>query len=101
MTTGRPGLLEQGQRRRIHRGSRTVLLDYRPEEAASSCRRAVGTAGPFQGLLADREQRTPPMTPLGTQYLQGTTGRTDLPEGDAQEGETEPQPEVIMIQTSS
>ena len=79
---GPAGLLEQGQRRRIIRQSRrTVLRDYGPEEAASSRRRAVGTAGPFQGLLADREQRTPPTTPPGTQYLQGTTGQTDLSEG--------------------
>ncbi len=78
MTTGRQGLLEQGQRRRIRRGRRTVLRDYGPEEAASSRRRAVGIEGPFQGLRADREQRTPPTTPPGPQYLQGTTGRTGL-----------------------
>jgi hypothetical protein len=37
-------------------------------EAAGRRRRAVGTAGPFQGLRADREQRTPPSTPSGPQY---------------------------------
>ncbi len=79
MTTGRPGLLEQGQRRRIRRSSSTVLRECGPEEAASSRRRAVGNAGPFLGLRADREQRTPP-TP---QYLQGTTGQTDLLDGYA------------------
>ena len=71
---GPAGLLEQGQRRRIRRSRRTVLRDYGPQEAASSCRRAVGTTGTFQGLRADREQRTPPTTPPGPQYLQGTTG---------------------------
>ena len=76
-------LPEQGQRRRIRRSSRTVLRDYGPEEAASSRRRAVSTAGPFQGLRADREQQTPPTSPPGLQYLQGTTGQTDLPDGYA------------------
>ena len=74
MTAGRQGLLEQGQRRSIRQSRRTVLRDYGPEEAASSRRRAVGTAGPFQGLRADLEQRTPPTIPPGPQYLQGTTG---------------------------
>jgi hypothetical protein len=36
---------------------------------------APGTAGPFQGLRADRDQRTPPTIQPGPQYLQGTTGR--------------------------
>jgi hypothetical protein len=80
---GPAGLLEQGQRHRIRRSRRTVLRDYGPEEAASSRRRSVGTAGSFQGLQADREQRTPPTTPPGPQYLQGTTGRMDLPDGYA------------------
>ncbi len=78
------GLLEQGQRSSIRQSSRTALLDYRLKEAASSLRRAVGTAGPFQGLRADREQQTPPTTPPGLQYLQGTVGRTDLPDGYAE-----------------
>ncbi len=72
---GPAGLPEQGQHRRIHRSRRIILRDYGQKEAASSRRRAVGTAGPFQGLRADREQQTPPTTPLGQQYLQGTTGR--------------------------
>ncbi len=55
--------------------------DYWPEEAAGRRSRAVGTAGPFQGLLADREQRTLPSTPPGPQYLSGTTGRMDPPDG--------------------
>ncbi len=59
---GLAGLLEQGQHRSISWSSRTVLRDYGLEEAASSRRRAVGTAGPFQGLRADLEQRTPPTT---------------------------------------
>ena len=59
---GPTGLPDQGQRRRIRRRRRMVLRDYGPEEAASSSRRAVGTAGPYQGLRADREQRTPPTT---------------------------------------
>ncbi len=80
---GPAGQQEQGQRRRIRRSSRTVLRDYGPKEAASSRRRAAGTAGPFRGLRADQEQRTPPTTPPGPQYLQGTTGRTDLPDGYA------------------
>ena len=66
---GPDGLLEQGQRRRIRRSRRTVLRDYGPQEAAGSRRRAVGTTGPFQGPRADREQRTPPSTPPGPQYL--------------------------------
>ncbi len=57
---GPAGLLEQGQRTRIRRSSRTVLRDYGQEEAASSCRRAVGTTGLFQGPLADLEQRIRP-----------------------------------------
>jgi hypothetical protein len=68
-------LLEQGQRSRIRWSSRTVLRDYGPKEAASSRRRAVGTAGPFQGPRADREQRTPPSNPPGQRTIQGTTGR--------------------------
>jgi hypothetical protein len=72
---GPAGQPEQGQRRRIRWSRRIVLRDYGPEEAASSRHRAVGTAGPFQGPRADREQRTPPTTPPGPQYLQGTTGR--------------------------
>ncbi len=67
----------------IRRSSRTVLWDYGQEEAASSRHRAVGTAGPFQGPLADLEQRTAPLTPLGPQYRQGTTGRTDMLNGFA------------------
>jgi hypothetical protein len=70
---GPAGLPAQGKRRRIRRSRRIVLRDHRPEEAASSRRRAVGTAGPFQGLRADWEQRTPPTTPPGPQYLQGIT----------------------------
>jgi hypothetical protein len=66
---GPAGLLEHGQRSRIRRSRRTVLRDYGPEEAASSLRRAVGTTGPFQGPRANREQRTPPSTPQGPQYL--------------------------------
>ncbi len=50
-------------------GPQNRSRDYWPEEAAESLRRAVGTAGPFQGLRADREQRTPPSTPPGPQYL--------------------------------
>jgi hypothetical protein len=53
--------------------------DYGPEEAAGSHRRAVGTAGPFQGLRADRGQRTPPSTPPGPQYLSRSYG----PDGSA------------------
>ncbi len=78
---GQAGLLEQGQRHRIRRSRRTVLRDYGQEEAASS--RQLGTAGPFQGLRADREQWTPPTTPPVQQYMQGTTGRTDPPDGYA------------------
>ncbi len=52
--------------------------DYRLEEAAGSLRRAVGIAGPFQGLLAIRE-RTPPSTPPGPQYLLRNYG----PDGSA------------------
>jgi hypothetical protein len=37
----------------------------------------------FQELRADLEQRTPPTIPPGPQYLQGTTGGTDLPDGYA------------------
>ncbi len=77
---GQAGLLEQGQRNSICRSSRIVLRDYRQEEAASSRRRAVNSPGPFQGPLVDWEQRTPPTTPPGPQYLQGTTGR-DGPAG--------------------
>ncbi len=74
------GLLEQGQRRSIRRSRRTVLRDYGPEEAASSRHRAVGsTTGPFQGPRADREQRTPPSTPQGPQYLPRNYG----PDGSA------------------
>jgi hypothetical protein len=80
---GQTGLPEQGQRRRIRLSRRTVLRDYGPKEAASSRRRAVGTTGPFQGLLADREQRTQLTTLPGQQYLQGTTGRTDQLDGYA------------------
>jgi hypothetical protein len=80
---GQAGLLEQGQCSRIRRSRRIVLRDYGQEEAASSRRLAVGTAGPFQGLRADREQRTQPTTPPGPQYLQRTTGRTDPPDGYA------------------
>jgi hypothetical protein len=80
---GSAGLLEHGRRRRIHRGRRTVLRDYGSEEAAGSRHRDVGTAAPSQGLRADREQRTPPTTPPGPQYLQGTTGRMDPPDGYA------------------
>ncbi len=72
---GPAGLPEQGQRSSIRRSCRIVLLDYGQEEAASSSRRAVCTAGPFQGPLADREQRTPPTNPPGPQCLQGTTGQ--------------------------
>ncbi len=71
---GPAGLLEQGQRRRIRRSRRTVLWDYGPKEAASSRRRAVGTTGPSQGPRADREQRTPPSTLPGPQYLSGNYG---------------------------
>jgi hypothetical protein len=74
---GPAGLLEQGQRRRIRRSSRTVLRDHGPKEAASSRRRAVGTAGPFQGLPANREQRTPPTAGPGPQYLLETTDPLD------------------------
>jgi hypothetical protein len=43
----RPAALpEQGQRHSICRSRRIVLRDYGPEEAASSHRRAVCTAGP-------------------------------------------------------
>ncbi len=73
------GLLEQGQRRRIRRSRRTVLRDYGQEEAANSRRRAVGTTGPFQGPRTDREQRTPPSTPPGPQYLSRNHG----PDGSA------------------
>ena len=45
------------------------LRDYGPDGAAGCRRRAVGTAGPFQGIRADWEQRTPPSTPPGPQYL--------------------------------
>ncbi len=72
MTTGRQGLLEHGQRRSIRRGRRTVYgTTGRTEQRRCSGRRrrAVGTAGPFEGLRADREQRTPPSTPPGPQYL--------------------------------
>ncbi len=77
------GLPELGQRHSIRRSSRTILRDYGPEDAASSRRRAVGTAGPFQGLRADREQLTPQTTPQGPQYLQGTTCQMDPPDGYA------------------
>ncbi len=79
MATGRQGLLEHGQRRSIRRGRRTVLRDYGQEEAASSRRRAVGTAGPFQGPRADREQRTPPLTPPG-ELRARRIRRTAMPE---------------------
>jgi hypothetical protein len=49
-------------------GQQDRLRDYRLDRAAGSRRQAVGTAEPFQGLLADREQRTPPSTPTGPQY---------------------------------
>ncbi len=88
---GPAGLLEQGQRRSIRRSSRTVLLDYGLEEAASSRRRAVGTTGPFQGPRADPEQRTPPSIPPGLQYLsrnngQGRISLTAMPEYTAASG---------------
>ncbi len=62
-------LLEQRDR------STCTLRDYGQEQAASSRRQAVGTAGPFQALRAYREQRTLPSTPPGPQYLQRTTGQ--------------------------
>jgi hypothetical protein len=37
-------------------------------------RRAVGSAGPFEGIWADREQRTLPSTPPGPQYLSRNYG---------------------------
>ncbi len=74
-----PKMLMQVQRRRIRWSRGTVLRDYGPDEAASNRRRAVGTAGPFQGLRADREQRTPPSTPQGPQYL----SRNYRPDGSA------------------
>ncbi len=88
---GPDGLLEQGQRRRIRRSSRTVLRDYWPKKAASSSRRAVGTAGPFQGPRADWEQRTPPSTPPGPQYHSRDYGpgwirQTAMPEYTAASG---------------
>ena len=64
-------------------GPQDRLRDYGPEEAAGRRRRAVGTARHFQGLQAYREQRTPPSTLQGPQYLSGTTGRTDPPDGYA------------------
>ncbi len=45
-----------------------------PELAAGSHRCVVGTAGPFQGLRADREQRKPPSTPQGPQFLSRNYG---------------------------
>jgi hypothetical protein len=77
------GLLEQGQRRRIRRSRRTVLRNYGPEEAASSCRRAVGTTGPFQGPLADREQRTPPSIPPGGGFVHVETSSKRNKKGNA------------------
>jgi hypothetical protein len=53
MTTGRPGLLEQGQRRRIRRGRRTIY----------------GTTGRM-------EQRTPPPSCRHRRTFRGTTGRS-------------------------
>ncbi len=60
-------------------GPQDRLRDYGPDEAAGSRRRAVGTTGPFQGLRADREQRTPPSIPPGLQYLPKNYG----PDGSA------------------
>jgi hypothetical protein len=51
-------------------GPQDRLRDYWAEGAAGCRRRAVGTAGPFQGLLANREQ----WTPLGQQYLSRNYG---------------------------
>ncbi len=79
MTTGQPGLLEQGQRCRISLSRRTVLRDYWPEEAGV----AAAELSVPQELRADREQRTPPSTLPGPQYLQGTTGLTDPLDGYA------------------
>ncbi len=53
-TTGRTGLLDHGQRRRIRRGRRT-----------------------FQGLRARPEQRTPPLYPPGPQYPSGNMDHKD------------------------
>jgi hypothetical protein len=82
---GPAGLPEQGQRRRIRRSRRIVLRDYGQEEAASSRRRAVGTAGPFQGLRADQAGSSGRRRRLrrGRSTFRGTTGRTDPPDGYA------------------
>ncbi len=60
-------------------GQQDRSLDFGPEEAAGSRRRAVGTTGSFQGLRADKEQRTQPSTPQGPQYLSRNYG----PDGSA------------------
>ena len=80
---GPAGLPEQGQRRRIRRGRRTVLRDYGPEEAASSRRRAVGTAGPFQGDGPTGSSGRRRRFRRGRSTFRGTTGRTDPPDGYA------------------
>ena len=68
MTTGRPGRLEHGQRRRTRRGRRPVHeTTSRPKQRTPPpIRRRRGI---FQGLLACREQRAPPPIPPRMQYL--------------------------------
>ncbi len=56
--------------------TKALISDYGPW-GKGNAPASAGAAGPFY------EQRTPPMTQPGPQYLQGTTGRTDLPDGYA------------------
>jgi hypothetical protein len=58
------------------------------QRAASSHRRAVGTTGPFQGLLADREQRRPPSIPPDTSKgpLAGRICQLAMPEYNHADG---------------
>ncbi len=88
---GPAGLPEQGRCHYISRSCRIVLRDYGPEEAASSRRRAVCNAGPFQGLRADREQRTQPDDSAGAavparDYGQGRIRRMAMMECTAASG---------------
>jgi hypothetical protein len=68
MTTGRPRLLEHGQRRSTRRGHRTIT-GLRAGRSSGRRRRISRHRRTFQGLQAGREQWTPPPTPPGPQYL--------------------------------
>ncbi len=51
------------------------LTGLRAGQSSRRRLRAAGTAGPFKRLQADQEQRTPPSTPMGPQYLSRNYGQ--------------------------